>query len=198
MSKKVVILGAGIAGLSTAYKLAQNGANVISIEKKPEIGGLAGSVERNGAIFDFGPHTFFLRDDVIEEFYRITDKKEVNVFKTNAKIKFGNRYYYYPLDAIDVLIKSSPLTTFNCLFDYVIAKAKMKANRFIDDSAESWLINRFGRSLYKIYFEKYTEKVKETIAEVVKGIREKEFDPSPGYFACEYCAYRGICSYSKG
>jgi len=46
--------------------------------------------------------------------------------------------------------------------------------------------------------EKYTEKVEETIAKVVKGIREKEFDPSPSYFACEYCAYRGICSYSKG
>jgi len=159
MSKRVAILGAGITGMAAAYKLAENGGNVIVIEKEPRVGGLAGSILRNGAIFDFGAHAFVLDDDMKKEFIRLIDEKDLNIFKKNAKIKFGDKYYQYPLDAIDILLKSDPIMTLSCLFDYIIAKIRMKIGSPEDDSAESWIINRFGKSLYKIYFEKYTEKV---------------------------------------
>ena len=159
LGNTTAVLGAGITGLSTAYKLAEKGKHVVVLEREPLMGGLAGNVERKGAIFDYGPHTFFLDDAMKEEFYRIIDSKEVNVFRTNAKIKFGNKYYHYPLDAIDILIKSNPIVIFKCLSDYITAKVKMKTSHSVDDSAESWIINRFGETLYRIYFEKYTEKV---------------------------------------
>jgi protoporphyrinogen oxidase len=159
LNNRVVILGAGISGLSVAHKLAENGKNVIVLENEPCIGGLAGNIERNDCFIDYGPHTFFLDERMQEEFYRIIDRKEVNTFKANALIKYDDQYYSYPLDAIDILIKSRPFVLFKFLLDYSLAKAKMIIKRPIDDSAESWIINRFGKSLYKMYFEKYTEKV---------------------------------------
>ncbi len=159
LNKRIIILGAGITGLMVAYKLAEKGKKVIVLEMEPCIGGLAGHIERNGCFIDYGPHTFFLDEKMQEEFYRIIDRKEVNIFKANALIKYDDQYYSYPLDAIDILIKSSPFVLFKFLFDYIFAKAKMITKRPIDDSAESWIINRFGKALYKMYFEKYTEKV---------------------------------------
>lgn len=155
----MLILGAGITGIAVAYKLAKNGSNIIVIEKGPQVGGLAGSIVRNGAIFDFGAHAFVLDDNMKKEFCQIIDKKDLNIFKKDVQIKFGEKYYKYPLDAIDILLKSSPITILSCLFDYIIAKFRTKFGSPIDDSAESWIINRFGKSLYKIYFENYTEKV---------------------------------------
>lgn len=154
-----MILGAGASGLSAGWKLAQGGAEVTIIEKEPYVGGLGASIERGGAFFDFGPHTFFLDDDLVDEFYQVIKREEVNVFKVSAKIKFGNKYYFYPLDALDILIKLNPLVALKCLFDYFIASTKMKIRLPVDDSAESWIINRFGKSLYQTYFETYTEKV---------------------------------------
>lgn len=159
LNERIIILGAGVSGLSVAYRLAEKAYKVIVLEREENIGGLAGHVERSGSIIDFGPHTFFLDKEMQEEFYRIIDKKEVNVFRTNSIIKFNDKCYKYPLDAIDILIKSSPLFVARCLFDYIMAKARMKIKRPIDDSAESWIINRFGKTLYKMYFEEYTEKV---------------------------------------
>jgi DNA helicase-2/ATP-dependent DNA helicase PcrA len=47
---------------------------------------------------------------------------------------------------------------------------------------------------------KYTEadlkKVEEKIKEAAEGIRKRQFDPKPSYFACTYCVFRNICPYT--
>jgi len=58
MPKKVVILGAGIAGLGAGWEISNKGYEVIVIEKESRVGGLAASVHKNGCTFDFGPHAF--------------------------------------------------------------------------------------------------------------------------------------------
>ena len=166
----VVILGAGITGMSAACRLAQNGIDVVVIEKEPNLGGLACSTVRNGATFDFGAHAFVFYDEMKDALYSIVGDSKVNIFEKNVKIKFGGKYYQYPLDAIDILLKSNPMMTLLCLVDYIIAQFKLKFGSPIDDSAESWIINRFGKSLYKIYFENYTEKV--------WGIHPRHISPS--------------------
>jgi protoporphyrinogen oxidase len=157
--KTTIVLGGGITGIAAAYRLAKTGHHVIVIEKESAVGGLAGSVIRNGAIFDFGAHAFLLDDNMTKGFYSIIPKQDLNVFKKDVQIKFGERYFQYPLDAIDILRKLSPSIVLLCLFDYAISKLRMSFGSPTDDSAESWIINRFGKSLYKIYFENYTEKV---------------------------------------
>ncbi len=68
MSKKVTVLGAGIAGLSTASFLAKAGYDVTILEKNETIGGRARQFEVDGFVFDMGPSWYWM-PDVFERFY---------------------------------------------------------------------------------------------------------------------------------
>jgi oxygen-dependent protoporphyrinogen oxidase len=57
MSKKIVVIGAGISGLTTAYLLSQKGFNVTILEKRDSVGGSIESVIENGFLFDRGPNS---------------------------------------------------------------------------------------------------------------------------------------------
>ena len=57
--KKVIVIGAGITGLSAAWKLSECGHKAIVIESEGQIGGLAKSVIIDDYILDIGPHSFF-------------------------------------------------------------------------------------------------------------------------------------------
>lgn len=65
---KVVVVGSGFAGLSTACFLSQSGADVTVIEKNEMAGGRARTFEAEGFIFDMGPSWYWM-PDVFEKFY---------------------------------------------------------------------------------------------------------------------------------
>ena len=54
-----VVIGAGLAGLSSAYHLGNN--TYLVLEKEPVVGGLCRSVKVEDYTFDFGRHTYFTR-----------------------------------------------------------------------------------------------------------------------------------------
>jgi len=56
MTRRVVIIGAGMGGLTAALRLAQQGLSVRIIEARPEAGGLASAFEKDGFVFDAGPY----------------------------------------------------------------------------------------------------------------------------------------------
>jgi phytoene desaturase len=56
MTQSVVIIGAGMGGLTAALRLAQQGLSVRIIEARPESGGLASAFEKDGFVFDAGPY----------------------------------------------------------------------------------------------------------------------------------------------
>jgi phytoene dehydrogenase-like protein len=53
--RKVVIAGAGMAGLTAGAYALRSGHDVLILEKSSECGGLVGSFERDGFLFDTGP-----------------------------------------------------------------------------------------------------------------------------------------------
>ena len=55
---RVVVLGAGLAGLAAAYELARGGAEVTVLEKEDHVGGLAWSWQVGPYWLDTGPHRF--------------------------------------------------------------------------------------------------------------------------------------------
>lgn len=69
MTKKINILGAGIAGLSCASFMAQAGHDVTIFEKNDSIGGRARKFDRDGFLFDMGPSWYWM-PDVFERFYQ--------------------------------------------------------------------------------------------------------------------------------
>ncbi|MFJ2370968.1 phytoene desaturase family protein [Microbacterium sp. NPDC087665] len=65
---RVVIIGAGVAGLATAGLLARDGHTVTVLEKNTRIGGRVGTVERGGFRFDSGP-SWYLMPSVFDHFF---------------------------------------------------------------------------------------------------------------------------------
>lgn len=69
-SKKVVIIGAGIAGLASACYLSKKGYSVTLLEKNDKVGGRANIFEKDGFRFDMGP-SWYLMPDIFEHFYTL-------------------------------------------------------------------------------------------------------------------------------
>jgi phytoene desaturase len=58
MRKNIVVVGAGLGGLSTALRLAKQGYSVEIIEKNEQAGGRLNRIEKDGFVFDTGPSFF--------------------------------------------------------------------------------------------------------------------------------------------
>lgn len=164
MKKKIIILGAGISGLSTAWKLAKSGAAVEVIEKTARVGGLSASVKKNGYIFDYGIHGLFPsekgNEEIVKEIRRINGIDWIEVDKKTSLFLFNN-YLKYPLGVKDIFLALDPLTSLCAFIDFLKARIKKRLNfRAENDSSfEGWIINRFGKVLFNIYFGPYAYKV---------------------------------------
>jgi protoporphyrinogen oxidase len=161
LSEKIAILGGGVTGLSAAWKLAEAGVTVDVFETEPQPGGLGASVRAGPYTFDYGIHAFMvdgMTGEVAQRFYDLMGT-DLPLLKKDAKIKFHGEYFQYPLDMFQILFKLPPRETVLCARDFLIAAVRNLFRAPRDVSAEDWIVNRFGRSLYEIFFEKYTEKV---------------------------------------
>ena len=67
---RIVIIGGGIGGLASAALLAREGHDVVLLERNADVGGRAGSWERDGFRFDTGP-SWYLMPEVFDHFYRL-------------------------------------------------------------------------------------------------------------------------------
>ena len=65
MVPPIIIIGAGISGLSLAWRLGSRGINVHVLEADSAIGGLAATLREDGYCLDIGPHSFFSDDSEI-------------------------------------------------------------------------------------------------------------------------------------
>ncbi|HYL45727.1 MAG TPA: protoporphyrinogen oxidase [Candidatus Limnocylindrales bacterium] len=63
---QVIVIGAGISGLSCAYRLQQLGLPVTLLEASDRVGGLVGSYENNGFLFESGPQSFQGTEIILE------------------------------------------------------------------------------------------------------------------------------------
>jgi sialic acid synthase SpsE/protoporphyrinogen oxidase len=68
--KKMIILGAGPTGLATAFALVNKGYTVNIYEGRNVVGGLGGSEEIDGMVFDYGPHIYHTHDESMKTFWR--------------------------------------------------------------------------------------------------------------------------------
>lgn len=157
-SDRVVVLGAGPAGLSAAWKLAESGVDVAVVEAESHVGGLSHTIRRDGYLFDLGPHRFHTDNPaVLAEIERLVGPMPERARKT--RVYFMGHYYDYPLSASNLLSSLSPWLGFTCFADFLATWARNKVRPAEDDSFESWVVNRFGRRLYDVYFGPYTAKV---------------------------------------
>ncbi len=154
----VVVLGAGLAGLATAFELRRAGAAVTVIEKEDWVGGMATSWKNGPYWLDHGPHRFHSRDkNLIEHLYEILDN-DVVIRERLSRIYLQGRFFHYPLKAQNVLANMPKRVLLRAGWDYVSIRVRQWFRKIPDDNFENWVLKRFGRTLYEIFFGTYTSK----------------------------------------
>ena len=183
--KKVLVIGAGPAGLTAAYELLSKSDDyeVVVFEESQCMGGISRTVEHNGNRMDMGGHRFFSKVPEVNEWWEkmmptqgapakddIKLKRKYNVKEGGpdpeqtdrvmllrnrlSRIFFKRKFFDYPISLKFETIKNMGFgTTIVVGFSYLksaIFKRKEK-------SLEDFYINRFGKKLYSMFFENYTE-----------------------------------------
>ncbi len=153
-----VILGGGLSGLSCALKLAREGKKVAVIERHEIVGGLARTVESSGFKFDLGGHRIFTKKQYIVELIRELLGDELIEVKRRSSIFLNGRYIQYPLTP-EAIFSLGLVNSFKITIDYIKEKAKSTISKKELKSLEDWIVEKFGRALFEIYFKEYSEKV---------------------------------------
>ena len=185
--KEIVIIGAGPAGLTAAYELL-NGkidAKITVLEAENQVGGISKTVCHNGNRMDIGGHRFFSKDDSVMEWWSnmlplqgapsaddiILNKQKP--FKENGKnpetedevmlirervsrILYLRKFFDYPVSLRpETFINMGFKNTVRAGFGYIKSVFVKREEKSLED----FMINRFGRPLYEMFFRDYTEKV---------------------------------------
>lgn len=157
MQKKVVIIGAGPAGLTAAYELCKEGVKSVVLEKDDVVGGISRTVNYKGYLFDIGGHRFFTKVKAVDDMWRevLGDKRFLRRSRL-SRIYYNKKFFFYPLKATNALLGLGLWNCFMMVASY--AKAQMFPTKD-ERSFEDWICNRFGRRLFETFFKTYTEKV---------------------------------------
>jgi len=156
-NKKVVIIGAGPAGLTAAYQLCKEGVESVVLEKDTVVGGISRTVNYKGYLFDIGGHRFFTKVKAVDEMWREVLGKEKFLHRSRlSRIYYNKKFFYYPLKATNALFGLGIWNSFMMFSSY--ARAQMFPIKS-EKSFEDWICNRFGKRLFNTFFKTYTEKV---------------------------------------
>ena len=157
MNKKVIIIGAGPAGLTAAYELCKLGVKSVVLEKSNTVGGISQTVNFRGYLFDIGGHRFFTKVKAVNDlWHEIMEEGKFLRRNRMSRIYYNKKFFHYPLQAANALFGLGVFNSFLTFLSY--SKAQVFPIK-PEISFEDWVINRFGKRLYDTFFKTYTEKV---------------------------------------
>lgn len=182
--KTAIIIGAGPAGLTAAYKLLkETDIKPIILEESEFIGGISRTARYKGNRMDLGGHRFFSKNSEVNQLWQelmplqgkpAYDDKILGTEKEFAKggpdpetedrvmlvrnrlsrIFFLHKFFDYPISLKpETFVNMGFARTVKSGFGYIGSCIVKKE----EDSLENFYINRFGRPLYEMFFEYYTE-----------------------------------------
>ncbi|MBP3890758.1 MAG: NAD(P)/FAD-dependent oxidoreductase [Solobacterium sp.] len=198
--KKALIIGAGPAGLTAAYELLKQSKDyeVVVFEQSNTFGGISRTVNYKGNRMDMGGHRFFSKDPRVNDWWDkmlpkqgkpssddITLGRNVTLtaggpdpettdrvmLRRNrvSRIFFNRKFFDYPITLKVETFQNMGLgTTMVAGFSYL----KSMIHKRQENSLEDFYVNRFGKKLYSMFFEHYTENL--------WGRHPSEIDPSWG------------------
>ena len=185
--KKVIIIGAGPAGLTAGYDLLSKSSDyeVTIVEESPVVGGLCARLENEENVLDAGGHMFISKNPAVKNFWcsilpaQGVPSKDDKLIDRYCKIHNGGPD---PDVEEDVILSREKLTRIykdNKFYESPIKFNKDAVKNFgiatsiksgfsqiggnvfkhKETSLEDYYINRFGKQLYQMFIEEYIEKI---------------------------------------
>lgn len=160
MKYPVVILGAGPAGLTAGYELMKQKIAAIVLEQADRVGGISRTETYKGYRFDIGGHRFFTKVTEVQRFWQEVLGDDFIKVPRLSRIYYQGKFFDYPLSLVNTLSNIGIVQSILILLSYLKARVAARLRPgFEPESFEDWVIDRFGRRLYRIFFKTYTEKV---------------------------------------
>jgi protoporphyrinogen oxidase len=156
-------MGAGPGGLCAAYVLTKAGMPALVVEKAPCVGGLARTIRRttpHGEFkFDIGGHRWFTKNDELNQLFRDVIGEELLWVDRVSRIYFDGSYVDYPLKVANALRAIGPATAVRAMIDHAWTRVGRRLSPRAIVSMEDAYIDQFGPTLYRLFFQRYSEKV---------------------------------------
>ncbi len=175
MEKRVLIAGAGPAGLTAALELIRRSdIKPIIFETLDDVGGISRTINYKGNRMDIGGHRFFSKSDWVMDWWRtilpVAPENTVDglsvipaadrhmlIRPRLSRIYFLRKFFDYP-----VSLSLGTMTNLGLWRLIKIGVAYAWAAMFQrkpERNLEDFFVNRFGTELYRTFFKDYTEKV---------------------------------------
>ncbi len=184
----MVIIGAGPAGLAAASALIERGVTPLVLEAEAQVGGISKTIVHEGNRMDIGPHRFYSKSDDVTAWWLsilplqgapssddialgrtvpLNDaadapdpsrERDVMLSRSRlSRILFLGRFFDYPVSLSAATLKRlGSSRTIRIGWSYLAARLHPTRP---ERSLEDFIVNRFGRELYELFFKDYTEKV---------------------------------------
>jgi len=158
MKPKAYILGAGVSGLVTGWKLLERGWDIEIIEKEPFYGGMARTWRWGDFLLDVGPHIYHTPDEWLVDFWErefgdLFNKRDF--YCKNVKGANFDDYYDYPLSLEAIDSYPSNLKR-QILSELALVK---KEDRDMARSYRDYVGALVGPTLQEMFFEQYPQKL---------------------------------------
>ncbi|MGE5401138.1 MAG: protoporphyrinogen oxidase [Ignavibacteriales bacterium] len=142
MNKKIVILGAGISGLATAYWLQKDGYDVTIIEKNPEVGGAMVSTRESDFLVDYGPNSGLETNPLIGQLVEEIGIKDQMIYANQQ----GNKRYILRDNQLHAL-PMNPVSFLGTKLFSTKAKLRLFAEPFVGRTQDGYYqsISQFVR-----------------------------------------------------
>lgn len=132
-NKKIVVIGAGISGLTTAYLLFKEGYDVVVLEQKDKVGGSIETVLESGFLFDRGPNSGLETTPLIQQLVKELNLEDQFVYANRE----GNKRYILRNNELHAL-PMSPSAFFKTKLFSGKAKLRLMAEPFIGKSKDGY------------------------------------------------------------
>ncbi len=151
----IVIIGAGLTGLSTALHLEQRGfTNYKLFEKESEVGGLCRSVHQDGFTFDYTGHLLHVKDDYFRKLItELVGMDNLNSIFRRSFIYSHDTYTNYPYQ---VNLHGLPTKVIvECIEGY----AQRPQHKIKPITFQEWVLDNFGTGIAKHFFFPFQSKI---------------------------------------
>ena len=174
--KNLIILGAGLTGLSTAYHLERSKkSKYLILEKESRTGGLCKSEKKEGFTFDYAGHLLHLSNKYVKQLVIRLLRGNIRKMKRNSWIYSKGIYTKYPFQ---VNLYGLPVEVIkDCLIGFI--EAKYEKTKIIPKNFEEWIYKYLGRGIAKHFMIPYNKKLWKTHPRKMSCEWLKNYVPTP-------------------